>query len=210
MCRFARRRLRSSRRSCMRMRPATSVRLTENRLWLGTCLCYGPTPVGAAIAGARDARAAHGSAGSRRRSSACSATCTRWPTPRPGSRLPRSQRRDPRGARNDVSARGPGVNSARIEVMAGDLDSAERQLRWGYEQFEQIGETEVRSTMAAMLAQVCTSRGATTRPSGSRSRATSSPPPTTSTRSCSGARRSRRCAPAATASRRRASSPSRL
>jgi len=51
------------------------------------------------------------------------------------------------------------VNSARIEVMAGDLAAAERQLRWGYGQLEQIGETEVRSTMAAMLAQVLHEQG---------------------------------------------------
>ena len=43
--------------------------------------------------------------------------------------------------------------------MAGDLAAAERQLRWGYEQLEQIGETEVRSTMAAMLAQVLHEQG---------------------------------------------------
>jgi hypothetical protein len=46
------------------------------------------------------------------------------------------------------------VIPARIELMAGDLEAAERQLVWGYEQLEKIGESELRSTTAAMLAQV--------------------------------------------------------
>jgi ATP/maltotriose-dependent transcriptional regulator MalT len=43
--------------------------------------------------------------------------------------------------------------------MAGDLEAAEQQLLWGYERLEQIGETEVRSTMAAVLAQVLYEQG---------------------------------------------------
>ena len=46
------------------------------------------------------------------------------------------------------------VNSARIAIMAGDLAEAERQLRWGNEELERAGEREVRSTAAAVLAQV--------------------------------------------------------
>jgi hypothetical protein len=46
------------------------------------------------------------------------------------------------------------VNSGRIAIMAGDLDAAERQLRWGNDELERIGEREVRSTTAAVLAQV--------------------------------------------------------
>jgi ATP/maltotriose-dependent transcriptional regulator MalT len=51
------------------------------------------------------------------------------------------------------------VNTGRIELMAGDLEAAEQQLLWGYERLEQIGETEVRSTMAAVLAQVLYEQG---------------------------------------------------
>ena len=135
--------------------------VAEIRLWLGTCLCYGPTPVSAAIARCRVMlEQAHG---------------VRWVEAsilgmlgylhamaddpvqahdyhgRSGAILEELGMTFPLAAR--------AVNSARIEMMAGDLAAAERQLRWGYEQFEQIGETEVRSTMAAMLAQVLHEQG---------------------------------------------------
>jgi class 3 adenylate cyclase/tetratricopeptide (TPR) repeat protein len=135
--------------------------VAEIRLWLGTCLCYGPTPVSAAIDRCRVMlEQAHG---------------VRWVEAsilgmlgflhamaddpvqahdyhgRSGAILEELGMTFPLAAR--------AVNSARIEVMAGDLAAAEQQLRWGYEQFEQIGETEVRSTMAAMLAQVLHEQG---------------------------------------------------
>ena len=135
--------------------------VAEIRLWLGTCLCYGPTPVSAAIDRCRVMlEQAHG---------------VRWVEAsilgmlgylhamaddpvqahdyhgRSGAILEELGMTFPLAAR--------AVNSARIEMMAGDLAAAEQQLRWGYEQFEQIGETEVRSTMAAMLAQVLHEQG---------------------------------------------------
>ena len=135
--------------------------VAEIRLWLGTCLCYGPTQVSAAIARCRVMlEQAHG---------------VRWVEAsilgmlgylhamaddpvqahdfhgRSGAILEELGMTFPLAAR--------AVNSARIEMMSGDLAAAERQLRWGYEQFEQIGETEVRSTMAAMLAQVLHEQG---------------------------------------------------
>jgi tetratricopeptide (TPR) repeat protein len=128
----------------------------EIKLWLGTCLCYGPTPVGAAIARCREMlEQAHG---------------VRWVEASILGMLGYllAMADDPLQARDHhvrsgmileelgmtfpLAARA--VNSARIEMMAGDLESAERQLRWGYEQLERVGETEVRSTTAAMLAQV--------------------------------------------------------
>ena len=135
--------------------------VAEIRLWLGTCLCYGPTPVGAAIARCRVMlEQAHG---------------VRW-AEAPilgmlGYLLALAddpvQARDYHGRSGAIleelgmtfqlAARA--VNSARIEVMAGDLGTAEHQLRWGFEQLEQSGETEVRSTMAAMLAQVLHEQG---------------------------------------------------
>jgi class 3 adenylate cyclase/tetratricopeptide (TPR) repeat protein len=130
--------------------------LAEIRLWLGTCLCYGPTPVSAAIDRCQVMlEQAHG---------------VRWVEASILGMLGflHAMADDPVQAHDyhrrsgaifeelgmtfPLAARA--VNSARIEVMAGDLAAAERQLRWGYEQLEQIGETEVRSTMAAMLAQV--------------------------------------------------------
>ena len=47
-----------------------------------------------------------------------------------------------------------GTESARyIHLLAGDVEEAERELRWGYETLEQMGEQAVRSTLAASLAE---------------------------------------------------------
>ena len=43
---------------------------------------------------------------------------------------------------------------AYMEVLAGDLAAAERELRGSYSQLEQLGERAFLSTMAAMLARV--------------------------------------------------------
>jgi class 3 adenylate cyclase/predicted negative regulator of RcsB-dependent stress response len=43
---------------------------------------------------------------------------------------------------------------ASVEILAGDLDAAEEQLRWGFEVLEAMGETGFLSTVAAMLAGV--------------------------------------------------------
>ena len=135
--------------------------VAEIRLWLGTSLCYGPTPVGAAIARCRVMlEQAHG---------------VRWveasilgmlgflhamadePIQAQEHHARSGAILEELGMTFPLAARA--VNTARIELMAGDLAAAERQLRWGYEQFERIGETEVRSTMAAMLAQVLHEQG---------------------------------------------------
>ena len=128
----------------------------EIKLWLGTCLCYGPTPVRTAI--------------ERTRRMLEQARGVRWVEASILGMLGYllAMADDPGQAR-DYYGRGGAileelgmtfplaaraVNAARIEVMAGDIKSAELQLRWGYEQLEQVGETEVRSTIAAMLAEV--------------------------------------------------------
>ncbi len=134
---------------------------TENRLWLGSCLCYGPMPVGAAIArasemleqarGVRWVEASiYGMLGYLH-AMADAPELARDHHDRSGVILEELGMAFPLAARS--------VNSARIAVMAGDLDTAERQLRWGYEQLEQVGETEVRSTAAAVLAQVLYDQG---------------------------------------------------
>jgi predicted ATPase/DNA-binding SARP family transcriptional activator len=41
-----------------------------------------------------------------------------------------------------------------VEILAGDDDAAERELRTGYEALEEIGETSILANVAAMLAQV--------------------------------------------------------
>jgi hypothetical protein len=50
-------------------------------------------------------------------------------------------------------------NSGRIEIIAGDLDEAARQLREGCEQLQSLGETAFLSTAAAILAYVEIRRG---------------------------------------------------
>jgi tetratricopeptide (TPR) repeat protein len=40
-----------------------------------------------------------------------------------------------------------------IHMLAGHVEEAERELRWGYETLEQMGDTAVRSTLAAELAE---------------------------------------------------------
>jgi ATP/maltotriose-dependent transcriptional regulator MalT len=42
---------------------------------------------------------------------------------------------------------------ASIETLAGDYDAAERELRWGYETLEQMGEKSLRITIAGFLAE---------------------------------------------------------
>jgi predicted ATPase/class 3 adenylate cyclase len=46
-----------------------------------------------------------------------------------------------------------------IETLAGDLDAAERELRWGYETLEQMGEKSSRATIAGFLAEALYKQG---------------------------------------------------
>jgi class 3 adenylate cyclase/predicted ATPase len=49
--------------------------------------------------------------------------------------------------------------SASIELLAGDPEAAVRELRWGYDALEQMGERGTRSTLAAFLAQALVAAG---------------------------------------------------
>jgi len=51
------------------------------------------------------------------------------------------------------------TDSAPVEILAGDLEAAERQLRRDYAELESLGETYVRSSVAGMLAQVLVLKG---------------------------------------------------
>jgi ATP/maltotriose-dependent transcriptional regulator MalT len=51
------------------------------------------------------------------------------------------------------------VIPASIETLAGDYDTAARELRWGYETLEQMGEKSSRATIAAFLAEVVYKQG---------------------------------------------------
>jgi len=46
-----------------------------------------------------------------------------------------------------------------IELLAGDPAAAARELRWGYDALEQMGERGTRSTLAAFLAQALVEQG---------------------------------------------------
>jgi ATP/maltotriose-dependent transcriptional regulator MalT len=48
---------------------------------------------------------------------------------------------------------------ASIEMLAGDYEAAERELRWGYETLEQMGEKSSRATLAAFLAEAVYKQG---------------------------------------------------
>jgi class 3 adenylate cyclase/tetratricopeptide (TPR) repeat protein len=46
-----------------------------------------------------------------------------------------------------------------VELLAGDADAAVRELRWGYDVLEEMGERGVRSTISAFLAQALVAQG---------------------------------------------------
>ena len=54
---------------------------------------------------------------------------------------------------------GRAIIPAAIESFAGSPEAAERELRWGYDLLEEMGERELRSTIAAYLAQVLIEQG---------------------------------------------------
>lgn len=58
-----------------------------------------------------------------------------------------------------VLAASTSTDSARVEILAGDLPAAEAQLRRDYDELEELGETFLRSTVAGLLARVLVLRG---------------------------------------------------
>jgi class 3 adenylate cyclase/tetratricopeptide (TPR) repeat protein len=59
-----------------------------------------------------------------------------------------------RDLEHGVNAASTGISVARIELLAGDLAVAEREIRADYEFLRKVGETYFLSTMAALLSQV--------------------------------------------------------
>ena len=51
------------------------------------------------------------------------------------------------------------IEASTIELLAGDVEAAERELRTGYRMLEEIGEVHVRPTIAAYLAAVLAQEG---------------------------------------------------
>jgi tetratricopeptide (TPR) repeat protein len=58
-----------------------------------------------------------------------------------------------------VNARSTSIESSRVEVLAGDLDAAERELRRDDASLAAIGERYFRSTVAGLLADVLFAKG---------------------------------------------------
>ena len=184
-------------RSLMPRPPATSARRRRSGSGSATASADGPTP------GRRRDRPLPARcwsepaafAGWRRRSSACSATCSRWPMSRiwrATTTAAAARSCEELGMAFPLAARA--VNSARIEVMAGDLEAAERAASLGV-RAARADRRERRSARrsAAILAQVLYEQGRDDEAEEIRAHErASSPQRTTSTRSCSGARRSRK------------------
>jgi ATP/maltotriose-dependent transcriptional regulator MalT len=51
------------------------------------------------------------------------------------------------------------IDASAIELLAGDADAAERELRTGYDMLVEIGDVHVRPTLAAYLAAVLVEKG---------------------------------------------------
>jgi ATP/maltotriose-dependent transcriptional regulator MalT len=58
-----------------------------------------------------------------------------------------------------IDASSTSIDSSRVEILAGDLDAAERELRRDHEALEALGERYFRSTVAALLAEVLWAQG---------------------------------------------------
>jgi predicted ATPase/class 3 adenylate cyclase len=133
----------------------------EIRLWLGNCFCWGPMPVGEAIA--------------RCQAMLDEARGVRWVEASILGMLAyllaladRAAEARAHWVRSRVIYEELGMSfalaaraviPAAIEQRAGDLDAAERELRHGHDQLEAIGENELRSTIAASLGQVLYEQG---------------------------------------------------
>lgn len=63
------------------------------------------------------------------------------------------------GLGHTVGVAGSTTVSGPIELLAGDPEAAERELRSGYETFEAMGETGILSTLAALLAEAVLAQG---------------------------------------------------
>lgn len=133
----------------------------ENRLWLGSCICWGPMPVVTAI--------------ERTRLMLDQAQGVRWIQASTLGMLGYlSAMADEIEQARDFESRSRAIYEehgmafqlaaralipAGIERMAGDLDAAERVLRHGHDELAAIGENELRLTIAATLAHVLYDQG---------------------------------------------------
>jgi tetratricopeptide (TPR) repeat protein len=133
----------------------------EIGLELGSCLCWGPTPVGEALArveemleGARGVRWVEASA--QAMLAYLLALADRPDEARERFGWSRAIYEE-LGMTFAVALRS--LIPATVERAAGDHGAAERELSWAHDELERAGENEVRSTVAAMLAHVLHDEG---------------------------------------------------
>ena len=95
-----------------------------------------------------------------------------------------------------VTAASTGLDLRRVELLAGDLANAEREVKADYELLVQMGETYFLSTMAALLARVVREQGRDDEALALSKSPRKQRPTTTSRRRRCGARCARRSLPA--------------
>jgi predicted ATPase/class 3 adenylate cyclase len=130
-------------------------------VWLGTSYCFGPTPVRDAIKRCEELRASGGGLAwveSATLGMLAFLEGMHGNFPEARDLYGRSKRIiEELGMRFALAGRA--IIPAAIESFAGDPEAAERELRWGYDLLEEMGERELRSTIAAYLAQVLIEQG---------------------------------------------------
>ena len=133
----------------------------EIKLWLGNCFCWGPMPVDEAIGRCR--RMLDDAHGVRWVEASVLGMLAYLLALADRAAEARSLYARSRTIYEELgmtfAAAARVVIPATIEQVAGDLRSAERELLWGHDQLDAIGENELRSTIAATLAHVLYDRG---------------------------------------------------
>jgi class 3 adenylate cyclase/tetratricopeptide (TPR) repeat protein len=133
----------------------------EIKLWLGNCFCWGPMPVAQAIARCQamlvEARGVRWVEASILGMLAYLLALADRPAEARDHHLRSRAIHEELGMTFAAAARA--VIPAGIEQVAGDLEAAERELLWGHDQLQAIGENELRSTIAATLAHVLYEQG---------------------------------------------------
>jgi predicted ATPase/class 3 adenylate cyclase len=142
-------------------RAGDEVEQAQILVWLGTSYCFGPTPVRDAIKRCEELRA---SAGGLPWVESATLGMLAFLEGMHGNF---QEARDLYGRSKRIieelgmrfALAGRAIIPAAIESFAGSPEAAERELRWGYDLLEEMGERELRSTIAAYLAQVLIEQG---------------------------------------------------
>ena len=152
---------RSSWRSSMPGEPATFARSAAHRPQFALVAVYGPTPSSEGIV--RCAEVAARVVGDRQAEAAVFAVLGQFEAMRGdyerARELCRDAPRDLRGARPALDAATVSLDSSRVELLAGDAEAAERELRRGYDYLSRIGERYLLSSVAGLLAEAMVAQG---------------------------------------------------